>query len=364
MSDGALEPDAAHHTQNTTAHDTTAWNTTARIDTARPNPARVYDVFLGGKDNYPADRIAAKAALAANPRGYLNVWHNRDFVRRAVRHLAADAGIRQFLDIGTGLPTVENVHEIAQRITPRSRIVYVDNDPVVLAHARALLTSHPEGTADYLDADLRDPDRILEKARRTLDLGWPVALVLAAVLHFVDDQAAYKSVSGLVSALAPGSYLILSHLTIDLNPENGTRAAKAYADSGSPASPAVPAGRGGQGLRGQRAGLRAALQARHPALRHPQRPRTRRAGHRPRAPLATGPPPLGAQHSPGDRGRPAEQARRYREDQISRHQRRDRRGHQRLRAPRAQALNRHGDRRRSTTSPRPHAPPYGRGSAS
>jgi len=222
MNDGAVESDGAHD----------ARNTTARFDTARPNPARVYDVFLGGKDNYPADRIAAKAALAANPRGYLNVWHNRDFVRRAVSHLAADAGIRQFLDIGTGLPTAENVHEIAQRIAPQSRIVYVDNDPVVLAHARALLSSHPDGAADYLDADLRDADRILDRARRTLDLRRPAALVLAAVLHFVEDQAAYTAVSRLVGALAPGSYLIISHLTIDLNPEGGTRAAKTYADSG------------------------------------------------------------------------------------------------------------------------------------
>jgi hypothetical protein len=222
MSDGPVESDAAHLVHSTTA----------RIDTARPNPARVYDVFLGGKNNYPADRIAARAALAANPRGYLNVWHNRDFVRRAVSHLAADAGIRQFLDVGTGLPTAENVHEIAQRIAPRSWIVYVDNDPVVLAHARALLSSHPAGAADYLDADLRDPDRILEKARRTLDFGQPTALVLAAVLHFVEDRAAYDSVARLVSALAPGSYLILSHLTIDLNPRSGMKAAKSYADSG------------------------------------------------------------------------------------------------------------------------------------
>lgn len=204
----------------------------ARIDTSRPHPARVYDVFLGGKDNYPVDRVAAKAALAANPRGYLNVWHNRDFVRRAVTHLAGDAGIRQFLDVGTGLPTAENVHEIAQRIAPQSRIVYVDNDPVVLAHARALLTSSAEGATDYLDADLRHPDAILEQAARTLDLNQPAALVLAAILHFVEDETAYAAVARLAGALSPGSYLILSHLTADLNPENGMRVAKSYADSG------------------------------------------------------------------------------------------------------------------------------------
>jgi len=222
MSDGAIGSDANHQ----------AHQTTARIDTSRPNPARVYDVFLGGRDNYPADRAAAKAALAANPRGYLNVWHNRDFVRRAVSHVAAHAGVRQFLDIGTGLPTAENVHEIAQRVAPQARIVYADNDPMVLAHARALLSSHPEGAADYLEADLRDPDTILLEAQRTLDFGQPVALVLAAIAHFVEDEAAYGVVARLVDALPPGSYLILSHLTVDLNPENGMRAAKAYADSG------------------------------------------------------------------------------------------------------------------------------------
>lgn len=204
----------------------------ARIDTSRPHPARVYDVFLGGKDNYPVDRAAAKAALAANPRGYLNVWHNRDFVRRAVSHLTGDIGIRQFLDVGTGLPTAENVHEIAQRTAPHARIVYVDNDPVVLAHARALLTSSPEGSTDYLDADLRDAQTILREAERTLDFSRPVALVLAAVLHFVEDETAYDVVARLLGPLAPGSFLILSHLTADLNPETGMKVAKTYADSG------------------------------------------------------------------------------------------------------------------------------------
>jgi len=205
-----------------------------RIDTSRPNQARVYDVFLGGRDNYPVDRAAAKAALVANPRGYLNVWHNRDFLRRAVTHLAGEVGIRQFLDIGTGLPTAENVHEIAQRIAPTSRVVYVDNDPVVLTHARALLTSGPKGATDYLDADLRDPELILREAERTLDFNRPVALVLAAILHFVEDEAAYDVVARLAAALAPGSYLVMSHLTPDLNPQNeaSRRVAKTYADQG------------------------------------------------------------------------------------------------------------------------------------
>ncbi|MGC5361033.1 SAM-dependent methyltransferase [Streptomyces sp. DT24] len=188
-----------------------------RIDTSKAHPARVYDVFLGGKDNYPADRDAAAAALTANPRGHLDVRHNRDFMRRAVK-LAAEAGIRQFLDIGAGLPTQQNVHEIAQRIAPDTRVVYVDNDPVVLVHAQALLTSGPEGRTDYVEADLRDPAAILTEARRTLDFDRPVALVLAAVLHFIEDDEAYGIVEQLLGALPSGSHLVLSHLSADMNP--------------------------------------------------------------------------------------------------------------------------------------------------
>ena len=172
-----------------------------RIDTTRAHPARVYDVFLGGKDNYPADRAAAAAALAANPRGYLDVRHNRDFMRRAVDRLAGQDGIRQFLDVGTGLPTAENVHQIAQRIHSDSRVVYVDNDPVVLAHARALLTSGPEGRTDYIDADFRNPAQILEQAAKTLDFDQPIALCLVAILHFVEDDEAYPIVRELVARL-------------------------------------------------------------------------------------------------------------------------------------------------------------------
>ncbi|MFF7390027.1 SAM-dependent methyltransferase [Streptomyces scabiei] len=189
-----------------------------RIDTTHAHPARVYDVFLGGKDHYPVDRDAAGAALAANPRGYLDVRHNRDFMRRAVTTLARDEGIRQFLDIGTGLPTAENVHQIAQAVVPDSRVVYVDNDPVVLAHARALLTSGPEGATDYIDADLKSPASILEEAAKTLDFDQPVALCLVAILHFVEDDEAYPVVRELVEALPAGSRLVLSHLTEDLNP--------------------------------------------------------------------------------------------------------------------------------------------------
>ncbi|MGV9567019.1 SAM-dependent methyltransferase [Streptomyces sp. NPDC003480] len=203
-----------------------------RIDTTKAHPARVYDVFLGGKDNYPVDREAAAAALAANPRGYLDVRHNRDFLRRAVTRLAHEDGIRQFLDIGTGLPTAENVHQIAQRITPASRVVYVDNDPVVLAHARALLTSGPEGRTDYIDADLKDPAQILEQAARTLDFAEPVALVLVAVLHFVEDEEAYPIVRELVEALPSGSRVVLSHLTEDLNPHNIRAVQRTYTERG------------------------------------------------------------------------------------------------------------------------------------
>lgn len=202
-----------------------------RIDTTKAHPARVYDVFLGGKDNYPADREAAAMALAANPRGYLTVRHNRDFMRRAVA-LAAKGGIRQFLDVGTGLPTQQNVHQIAQAIAPDSRVVYVDNDPVVLVHAQALLTSGPEGRTDYIEADLRDPAKILEAARSTLDFDRPVALVLAAVLHFIEDDEAYPIVRQLVDALPSGSHLVLSNVSSDLNPEQVGQVTKAFKERG------------------------------------------------------------------------------------------------------------------------------------
>ncbi|MEV3909231.1 SAM-dependent methyltransferase [Streptomyces canus] len=203
-----------------------------RIDTTKAHPARVYDVFLGGKDNYPADREAAAAALAANPRGYLDVRHNRDFMRRAVDRLAARDGIRQFLDIGTGLPTAENVHTIAQRIRPDSRVVYVDNDPVVLAHARALLTSGPEGRTDYVDADFKSPAQILEQAAKTLDFDQPIALCLVAILHFVEDDEAYPIVRELVEALPAGSRIVLSHLTDELHPEPTRAVQRTYTERG------------------------------------------------------------------------------------------------------------------------------------
>jgi len=195
--------------------------TLPRIDTSRAHPARIYDSWLGGKDNFAADREAAELALQAYPELAEAIRSNRAFLGRAVRFLVG-AGIRQFLDVGTGLPAGDNTHEVAQRAAPDSRIVYVDNDPIVLRHAQALLTSTPQGACDYIQADLRDPEKILAEAARTLDLGRPVALMLLAVLQFaLDADDPYGLVARLVAALPPGSYLVISHPTDDFNPNRG-----------------------------------------------------------------------------------------------------------------------------------------------
>jgi hypothetical protein len=187
------------------------------FDTSVAHIARVYDYWLGGKDNYAADREAGQAALEAFPYIAGGVRANRAFLARVVRYLAGEAGIRQFLDIGTGIPTANNTHEVAQAIAPDSRIVYVDNDPVVLAHARALLTSSPEGATAYLDADFRDIDTILTAASRTLDFSRPVAIMLIAILHLIDDDAdPHGTVAKLVAAVPSGSYLAISHLSSDI----------------------------------------------------------------------------------------------------------------------------------------------------
>ena len=195
----------------------------ARIDMTKPHPARRYDYWLGGKDNFRADRDAAEAIAAVFPHIRTAARENRAFMQRAVRFLAAEAGIRQFLDIGTGLPTANNVHDVAQGIAPESRIVYVDNDPLVLTHARALLTSSKQGATAYIDADVREPQQILgdPAVRDTLDWNRPVALLLVAVLHFVEEsEDPYAIVKELVGALPAGSYLVLSHATFDpLDPE-------------------------------------------------------------------------------------------------------------------------------------------------
>ena len=172
------------------------------FDARVAHPARVYDYWLGGKDNFEADRVAGEATIAAYPAIRASARANRAFLARSVRFLAAEVGIRQFLDIGTGLPTANNTHEVAQSVAPESRIVYVDNDPLVLSHARALLSSSPEGVTDYLDADLRDTDRILELAAGTLDFSQPVAIMLLAILHYIPDIAeAQRIVARLVGAV-------------------------------------------------------------------------------------------------------------------------------------------------------------------
>jgi hypothetical protein len=186
-------------------------------DTAHAHSARVYNYWLGGKDNYAADREAAEQAIAANPQIVADVRANRAFLARAVRYLAAERGVGQFLDIGTGLPTAANTHEVAQAAAPAARIVYVDNDPVVLAHARALLTSTPEGATAYLDADLRDTGAILAGAAQTLDFARPVALMLLIILHLIPDaEDPYGIVARLMAALPAGSYLVLAHPASDI----------------------------------------------------------------------------------------------------------------------------------------------------
>ncbi|WP_030998836.1 SAM-dependent methyltransferase [Streptomyces sp. NRRL F-5630] len=204
------------------------------IDTTRPHPARMYDWFLGGKDNYPVDEEMGRKVLAIEPNVPVLAQMNREFMRRATGWLAAQ-GVRQFLDIGTGIPTSPNLHQVAQGVAPDARIVYCDNDPIVLAHAEALLRSHPEGSVDYVQADVRDSAAIVERASRSLDFSKPVALSLIALLHFVGDRTgpdgeagAHEVVSGLVDLLAPGSYLVLSHVTADFQPEKAEQVGSLY----------------------------------------------------------------------------------------------------------------------------------------
>ncbi|SOE07703.1 SAM-dependent methyltransferase [Streptomyces sp. Ag109_G2-15] len=203
------------------------------IDTTRPHPARVYDWFLGGKDNYPVDEQLGRQIAAIDGGAPRAARANRAFMRRATRALAEETGIRQFLDIGTGIPTEPNLHQIAQSVAPDARVVYVDNDPIVLAHANALLRGTPEGVTEYVQADARDPRAILEQAARVLDFDRPVALSLIALLHFVaDEDGAHELVGTLVDALAPGSCLVLSTMTADFEPENVHRGIAAYAAGG------------------------------------------------------------------------------------------------------------------------------------
>ena len=207
------------------------------IDISRPHPARMYDFFLGGKDNFTADREAAEHILRSAPFARVMARENRAFLGRAVKFLAGEAGVRQFLDIGTGLPTTSNVHEVAQAIEPASRVVYVDNDPLVLAHARALLTSAPQGRTAYLHADLRDPGAILSSpaVQDILDFTQPVGLILAAVLHFVPDEDNPAGIiSTLLGALPSGSYLVASHISGEHAADREAEAHRPYREARIP----------------------------------------------------------------------------------------------------------------------------------
>jgi hypothetical protein len=187
---------------------------TMDLETSIAHPARRYNYWLGGKDNFAADRASGDQIAALFPSVRTAVLENRGFLKRAVSLLAGELGVRQFLDIGTGLPSADNTHEVAQQHAPDAKVVYVDNDPLVLAHARALLTSTSDaGTTDYLEAQLQDVDGILAAARKTLDFDQPIALMLIAVMHFIsEDEDPYDLVGRYVAALPPGSYLVLSHV--------------------------------------------------------------------------------------------------------------------------------------------------------
>ena len=200
-----------------------------QLPQALPDPARIYGYWLGGKDHYPADREAAEEVIARRPQVVAGARANRAFLARVVRYLADECGIRQFIDIGTGLPAPGNTHDVAQAVAADSRIVYVDNDPLVLTYARALLTSSPQGSCDYIDADLRDTPTILAEAAGTLDFTRPTAVLMLAVLHFIPDT---DDPGGIVAALArqlaPGSYLAISHLTGDFAPDSVGAGVSAY----------------------------------------------------------------------------------------------------------------------------------------
>jgi hypothetical protein len=188
------------------------------IDATVAHIARVYDYWLGGKDNFAADREAANEAIRAYPDLASSTRANRAFLARTVRYLAEKTGIRQFLDIGMGIPTTDNTHEVAQSVAPECRVMYVDNDPMVLTHARALLRSSPQGATEYLDADVRDPEKVLHEASWLLDFTKPVAVMLVAVLHLVSDSDdPYGIVRQLMSAVPPGSSLVISHVPCDMH---------------------------------------------------------------------------------------------------------------------------------------------------
>ncbi|MER6530143.1 SAM-dependent methyltransferase [Streptomyces sp. NPDC001508] len=200
-----------------------------KIDTSKAHPARVYDWLLGGKDNYPVDEAVGEKLP---PEAHDAARQNREFMHRAAAWLA-EQGIDQFLDIGTGIPTEPNLHQIVQRVLPTAKVVYTDNDPIVLAHAEALLVSRPEGVTDYIEADVRSPEQIIEHARGVLDFERPIALSLIALMHFVpDDQDPYGIVRNLLDALPSGSHLVLSHAASDLFEEQARQVTAEYAKGG------------------------------------------------------------------------------------------------------------------------------------
>jgi hypothetical protein len=207
----------------------------AAVNSDVPHTARIWNYWLGGKDNFAADRAVGDQVQQHLPDIVTSARADRAFLRRAVRFLVADAGIRQFLDVGTGLPTAQNTHEVAQAIAPECRIVYTDNDPMVLAHARALLTSTSEGRTTYLDADARDTGTILRAAADTLDFDRPVAVMLLGILNFIgDDDQAGGIVRELMAAVPPGSYLAIAHPTTEIRPDESAAAAKQWNETATP----------------------------------------------------------------------------------------------------------------------------------
>jgi S-adenosyl methyltransferase len=217
--------------------DAQAARETPDLRTDQAHGARIYDYILGGKDHYRIDREAGDASLEVWPALRVHMQANREFMHRAARYLAVEKGIRQFLDIGTGIPTSPNLHEVVQDVAPESRVVYVDNDPIVLLHARALMEGTPEGRTDYIDADMRQPDKILNAPAllRTLDLSEPIGLTLIAMVHFIlDDDEAYEVVRRVVDRMPSGSYVALSIATDDFAPEVLARVGQEYAARGEP----------------------------------------------------------------------------------------------------------------------------------
>lgn len=207
------------------------------IDVTKPHPARMYNYYLDGKDNFAADREAAEQVIAAAPSARPSARGNRVFLRRAVRYLA-QRGVRQFLDIGTGIPTAGNTHEAAQQVAPEAHVVYADNDPIVLVHARALMRSAPEGRTTYVQADVREPKAILAnpQVREVIDFDRPTAVLLVALLHFVrDEEDPAALVAELRDALAPGSYLVLTHTSADFDAERARSGAQVYNRATAPA---------------------------------------------------------------------------------------------------------------------------------